>query len=258
MKFSAVLVSSVLFFAGALARPSRLAERIAAREGRKSNVLNFNVGTENTNKTHAETSTNWSGVVIENPPAGSTFSSVVGTFTIPTPSGNGAASGWVGIDGDTAQNSILQAGVDFTVSGGRVSFDSWVEWFPNFAQDVSFTVAAGNSVRITCTATSSTRGTVLFENLTTGKTLTQAVSAPSSSAALQGLNAEWIVEDFEEGNSLVPLTNWGTVTFTSATAKTNTGSSVSAGTGTIINMVQNGDVLTSVSTSGSTVTVRHT
>ncbi|KIK57914.1 hypothetical protein GYMLUDRAFT_262764 [Collybiopsis luxurians FD-317 M1] len=257
MKFSTVVVSSVLFFASAFARPSRLAERIAAREARKSGVASFNVESER-NSTHA-TSTNWSGVVIENPPSGSTFNSVVGTFTVPTPSGTGAASAWVGIDGDTAQNSILQSGVDFTVSGGRVSYDTWYEWYVNFAIDISgFTVSAGNQIRITVTSTSSTRGTVLLENLTTGRSVTQAVSAPSSSAALQGRNAEWIVEDFEENGALVPLTNWGTVTFSSATARTNTGTSVAPSTGTIINMEQNGQVLTSVSTSGSSVTVRHT
>jgi len=256
MKFSAVLISSILFFASAFARPSRLAARIAAREARRSGFAKL-IETDSVNVTHA-TSENWSGVAIESPPSGQTFKSVTGTFTVPTPTGSGAASAWVGIDGDTAQNSILQSGVDFTISGGRVSFDAWVEWFPNFAMDVSFTVAAGNQIRITVTATSTTRGTALLENLTTGRSLTTSLSAPSSSAALQGLNAEWIVEDFEEGGSLVPLANFGTVTFTGAAATTNAGTTESPSSGTIINMVQNGETLTSVSSSGSSVTIRHT
>ena len=48
---------------------------------------------------------------------------MTGTFTVPTPSGSGAASAWVGIDGDTCETAILQTGVDFTVSGGEVSYD---------------------------------------------------------------------------------------------------------------------------------------
>ena len=49
---------------------------------------------------------------------------MTGTFTVPTPSGSsGAASAWVGIDGDTCANAILQTGVDFTVTDGEVSYD---------------------------------------------------------------------------------------------------------------------------------------
>lgn len=49
---------------------------------------------------------------------------MTGTFTVPTPTGkDGAASAWVGIDGDTCGSAILQTGVDFTISGGEVSYD---------------------------------------------------------------------------------------------------------------------------------------
>ena len=49
---------------------------------------------------------------------------MTGTFTVPAPSGNsGAASVWVGIDGDTCGTTVLQTGIDFTVSGGAVSYD---------------------------------------------------------------------------------------------------------------------------------------
>ncbi|THV01219.1 hypothetical protein K435DRAFT_853933 [Dendrothele bispora CBS 962.96] len=265
MKLSTFFIASALVFSGAFARPSRLAERMARREAARSgNPLQLSRSNEELkaalgNTTHpTEFSTNWSGAVIESPPAGQTFTTVVGTFVIPTPSGNGAASAWVGIDGDTASNSILQSGVDFNVNNGRVSYDSWFEWFPNFAIDIpSFVPSAGNTVRITVHSTSTTTGTVTLENLTTGQRVTENVSAPSRSAALAGQNAEWIVEDFEENGGLVPLTNWGTVTFTGAQASTASSSLTPAGA-TIINMEQNNRVLTSVSVSGSTVTVRHT
>ncbi|KAF8444750.1 hypothetical protein L210DRAFT_3530901 [Boletus edulis BED1] len=44
---------------------------------------------------------------------------VTGTFTVPSPSGSAgsAASAWVGIDGDTCQNAILQTGVDGSYGG---------------------------------------------------------------------------------------------------------------------------------------------
>ncbi|KAF5361700.1 hypothetical protein D9758_007347 [Tetrapyrgos nigripes] len=262
MKFSAVVLSSALLFSGAFARPSRLAERMArrgaARQGqtmqlsRSNNELKAALG----NTTHpTEFSTNWSGAVIESPPSGQTFQTVVGTFFLLRAETEPRARG--SPLGDTAQNSILQSGVDFTVTNGRVSYDSWFEWFPNFAIDIpSFVPAAGNTVRITVHSTSSTAGTVTLENLSTGARVVENVRAPSSSAALQGLNAEWIVEDFEENGGLVPLTNWGTVTFTGAQASTAS-SSITPSGATIINMEQNNRVLTSVSVSGSTVTVRH-
>ena len=77
-------------------------------------------------------------------------------------------------------------------------------------------------------------------------------------AALAGQNAEWIVEDFEEGNSLVTLTNFGSVTFTGASASTAS-SSVGLTGATIIDMQQNSVTLTSVSVgSSSSVTITHT
>ena len=61
---------------------------------------------------------------------------MTGTFTVPTPrepsdgSGAHAASAWVGIDGDTCGNAILQTGVDFNVNGGSVSYDGASCLFP--------------------------------------------------------------------------------------------------------------------------------
>ncbi|KAJ3826435.1 glutamic protease [Lentinula raphanica] len=261
MKLSTFFVSSALLFSIAVARPSRLAERIAARESRRSRPLTASTseGVLASNVSHPEFSENWSGVVIESPPSGQTFNKVVGTFVVPTPTGNsGAASAWVGIDGDTAQQSILQSGVDFTISGGRVSYDAWFEWFPNFATDFSnFPISSGNTITVTVQSTSSTTGTVTLVNESTGRTVTQALSAPDSAAALRGLNAEWIVEDFEEGNSLVPFADFGTVEFTGAAASTSS-ETLTPASGVILDIEQNGQVLTSVSTSGSTVTVQHT
>ena len=87
-----------------------------------------------------------------------------GSFVIPTPkspSGGGAAaaSAWVGIDGDTYQNALWQTGCDFTVSGGRTSYDCWYEWIPNAAIDFSgFTPEAGDTIVATVVATSGMLG----------------------------------------------------------------------------------------------------
>jgi len=192
-----------------------------------------------------------------------TFKAVTGTFTVPTPaepSGGSArtsyaSSAWVGIDGDSCETSILQTGLDFTIDNGKVTYDAWYEWYPAYAYDFSgITFAAGNEVKLTVTATSTTTGTAVIENLTTGETVTEDLT---STAALCEQDAEWIVEDFEENDALVPFANFGTVTFTNALATTSSGSTEGpSGATYIFDIEQNNKVLTSVttSTSGTTIT----
>ena len=103
------------------------------------------------------------------------------------------------------------------------------------------------------TASSTTSGTAVIENLSTGQTVTQHIT---SSSALCEENAEWIVEDYEEGDGLVPFADFGTVTFTGASATTGSGSVGPSGA-TLIDIEQDGEVLTSASVSGSSVTIRY-
>src|ERR1700761_3399123 len=140
---TAVLIN-VLLATSALAAPRRagstLAQRLAAREARQGNTLQAGPSGRVSNVTEAvQFSSNWAGAVITAPPAGQKFTTVSGRFNVPTPSrpagagaGSYSASAWVGIDGDTAGNSILQSGIDFTISSsGAISYQAWYEWFPN-------------------------------------------------------------------------------------------------------------------------------
>lgn len=266
MKLNIIAVSYALLASAALAAPygqsSSLETRVARRIGRSTKPLQrIEVFKDGSNETQVDYSSNWSGAVLTSPPSGQKFEEVTATFVVPTPkvpsgsssSGSYAASAWVGIDGDTYQNAILQTGVDFTISNGRVSFDAWYEWFPDYAYDFSIDISAGDTITATVTSTSNTAGTAVIENVTTGQKVTKALT---SSSALGGQNAEWIVEDFEEGSSLVNLADWGTVTFTGASAKTGRVSVTPAGAD-IIDIQQDGSVLTSVSVSGSTVTDKY-
>ena len=136
------------------------------------------------------------------------------------------------------------------------SSKAWYEWFPDFAYDFSgISISAGDVITTTVTASSTTSGTAVIENVSTGQTVTKSLS---SSSALCEENAEWIVEDFEENGSLVPFANFGTVTFSNAVATTSSGSTVGPSGSTIIDIEQNNQVLTSVSTSSSSVTISYT
>ncbi|EKM56252.1 uncharacterized protein PHACADRAFT_253281 [Phanerochaete carnosa HHB-10118-sp] len=255
--FVSTLFIQALLAATALALPSST-ERHDTRLARRARGLRSS-HPKITNETHTEYSENWAGAVLNS--GADTYKSVTATFTIPTPkepsgsSGSHAASAWVGIDGDTCDTAILQTGLDFTIDGGEVSFDAWYEWYPDYAYDFSgISFSVGDSVTLTVTASSTTSGTAVITNNSKGKTVTQKIT---SGSALCEQDAEWIVEDFEEGDSLVPLANFGTVTFTGASAKTGSGSVGPSGANTI-DIQQGNSVLTSVSTSGSSVTVSYT
>lgn len=172
MKFSLTLLASLLSASEVLAAP-RTALRRAAHEKRmtgmrnsrpfiRANVTGDIEGPSSVQAT--EYSTNWAGAAL----VGSGYTSIKGTFVVPTPkipsggSSNTAysASAWVGLDGYTCESAILQTGLDFTIQGGSVSYDAWYEWYPANAFDFSgITFSAGDTVALTIQATSKTSGT---------------------------------------------------------------------------------------------------
>jgi hypothetical protein len=87
-------------------------------------------------------SSNWCGAAL----TGSGFTSVVGTWTIPTislRSGQSAASDpaisqWVGIDG-FSNSALIQGGTLSELVGGRQENVAWTEMLPAASRDVSLT-----------------------------------------------------------------------------------------------------------------------
>ncbi|KAF9242308.1 peptidase A4 family-domain-containing protein [Melanogaster broomeanus] len=159
--------------------------------------------------------------------------------------GTSTASVWVGIDGFTCSTGTLQTGIDMTtISNGAVSYDAWYEWYPDYAYSFSgISLVAGDIIKLTVTASSTTSGTTVIENLSTGQTA----------------NAEWIVEDFEyyQPGMFFPSPPFGAVEFTNASATGPYGSYTPAGA-VIFDIERNSSVLTRVSTSGSNVTIDNT
>ncbi|PSR80353.1 protease acp1 [Coniella lustricola] len=202
-----------------------------------------------TNDTMVSYSENWSGAVL----VGTGYTAVTGKFTVPTPSTTGSGAAWVGIDGDTCSTSILQTGVSWTKGALTTSYEAWYEWYPHVSIDFTgITISAGDSIQATVSATSEKAGTATVENLTTGETATHTFTAETDE--LCEYNAEWIVEDFEEGDSLVTFANYGSVEFTDAEA-TQSGSTVDTSGATIIDMRTGllGSVESSCTATGTTV-----
>jgi hypothetical protein len=265
MKFSTTLFSSAMLTASAIAAPltsQRQARRGANKISRSSHPP-YKPGTTeilHLNETsHEEYSSNWAGAVL----IGTGYTSVTAEFTVPTPklpSGASSneqycASAWVGIDGDTCSTAILQTGIDFCIQGSSVSYDAWYEWYPDYAYDFSgISIAAGNVIKITVDATTKTAGTAVVENVSTGKSVTHTFNG-GVDGDLCEYNAEWIVEDFESGGSLVPFADFGTVVFTNAKA-TSGRTTVGPSGATIMDIKQN-SVLTSSSANSNSVSVSY-
>jgi hypothetical protein len=160
--------------------------------------------------TNVSRSSNWSGYAA----SGGSFTSVSATWTVPNvaPTGTGADATWVGIGGLTS-NDLIQAGTQAVVSGGTVEYSAWTEMLPAASRTVSLSVNAGDSVTVSITQKSATEWTIAMKNNTTGGTYSTTVQYSSSNSS-----AEWVQEAPSAGRGLLPLDQFGTVTFTSASA----------------------------------------
>ncbi|KAH9895592.1 aspergillopepsin [Cubamyces lactineus] len=269
MLFSSLLFQAVIA-ATAIAVPTsseRHAQRLARRAA-GAHLSNPNrvisrpaAASDGTNTTQVEYSDNWAGAVLNADP--NTFQSVTGTFVVPTPSvppggspnGFYSSSAWVGIDGDTCQTAILQTGIDMSFNDGQVFYDAWYEWYPQYSYDFDdFEVSAGDEITTVVVATSLTSGTATIINHSTGQQVEHSFDLPDLPLCQQ--DAEWIVEDFEQGG-LVPFANFDTVTFTDASAGTSASGEVGPAGANILDISQNGKVLTSSSVTESSVTVEY-
>ncbi|TVY54049.1 Aspergillopepsin-2, partial [Lachnellula suecica] len=218
---------------------------------------NSNSATESSASDSSEIvySTNWAGAVYSAPPSGETFSAVSASFVVPTasvPSNVDSTEGdygvgiWVGIDGYTYSDAILQTGIDIVVStSGEITYDAWYEWYPDVSESFNnIQISAGDNVTASVTASSSTSGVATIENLTTGQTATMEIS---STYALEGENAEWIVEDYSVDNALIAFADFGDVTFVNCVASTSS-SSEGITDATIMDLDNSsGEIFTSVS-----------
>jgi hypothetical protein len=159
------------------------------------------------------TSTNWSGYAT----TGSTYTDVKGTWTEPTASctaGQTAYSSfWVGIDGDTT-NSVEQTGTDADCSSGTPTYYAWYEMYPKFPVNLSNPVSPGDSLTAEVSTNGSGSFTLTIKDTTKGWTFT--TNQRSKKAKLG--SAEWIAEAPSGSGGVLPLANFGTVSFTSCTA----------------------------------------
>lgn len=190
----------------------------------------------------------WAGVVTDS----KNVNHVTGTIVVPSVTGgteSDCTSFWVGIDGDHCdKQSIEQLGIDVCGDG---SIAPWFEWYPDdniYRRD--FVISAGDSVRFTVDASSTNSGTGYIDNLTTGQSINHTWT--NNANTLCEKDADWIVEDF--GEPPVPYVNFGSVTFTDASAKTADGNAVMPSDGEVLTMADGSTVMTSCTLNNNDVT----
>jgi hypothetical protein len=161
--------------------------------------------------TITSSSSNWSGYVA----SGGTFTSVTGSWIVPTvsASASGADATWVGIGGLTSRD-LIQAGTQAMVDGrGTVEYSSWIEMLPQSSRTVPLSVTAGDSVTVSITQKTGNDWLIAMKNNTTGDTYNITVQYSSSNSS-----AEWVQEAPSVGRGLVALDQFGTLQFTGGSA----------------------------------------
>jgi hypothetical protein len=186
----------------------------------------------------ANLSQNWSGYVADT----GTYTNVTGTWTVPTvPASNSAEADatWVGIGG-VSGTDLIQAGTQTITENGQIEYQAWYETLPNASTPVSLTVSPGDSITTTLTNQGGNNWLVTIKDNTTNQQYVQTVTYASSESS-----AEWIEEMPSDGQSFIPLDNFGSVAFSNASATVNGAYTTIAGAGAHAVAMSNGQSILS-------------
>ena len=163
-------------------------------------------------KINHSTSTNWAGYDV----TGGRYTSVSASWTQPavncsvTPTG--WSSFWIGLDGDMS-NTVEQTGTEADCSSGRAVYSAWYEMYPKYPKTYPNPVAPGD--RLSSSVTTDGRGSFTLTLTDSTRGWTQTTTARLKSARLA--SAEIIAEAPSSSGGVLPLADFGTVGFGSAT-----------------------------------------
>jgi hypothetical protein len=174
----------------------------------------------------SEQSTNWSGYAVTGP----AFTVVRGRWIEPAANCLGRvtaetdSSFWVGLGGYAeSSKGIEQIGTEADCSpDGRERYFAWYEMWPARSRDINLRVSAGDRMSA-FVEVDGTTVIIQLRNLTTGRSFSRALRL----AAPDTTSAEWIAEApalvVSHGSPILPLTNFGRVTFSNAAATSRDG-----------------------------------
>jgi hypothetical protein len=167
-----------------------------------------------------ETSSNWAGYAIKHKRP---FTSVTGRWVQPTALCSDAnptfSAFWLGLGGfeDNAY-AVEQTGTLANCQGGIPYYRAWFELYPKAPVYIDAAVKPGDFVSATVTVSAKTV-LIRFKNVTTRKLFTKKLRMAHPDLG----SAEWVAEaptgcDYVGNCSTLPLTNFGTVSFSHGTA----------------------------------------
>jgi Peptidase A4 family len=156
-------------------------------------------------------STNWSGYAA----TGRVFTSVSASWTEPTVicSGTAYSSFWVGLDGDTS-GTVEQTGTSADCSGSAPQYYAWYEMYPKYPTNLNKPVQPGDALSASVTTDGAGRFTLTIADSTQHWTFSTTQRLKSAQLA----SAEVIAEAPSSRSGVLPLANFGTVSFANATA----------------------------------------
>jgi Peptidase A4 family len=156
-------------------------------------------------------STNWSGYAA----TGNRFTSISSSWTEPTVlcTGTAYSSFWVGLDGDTS-STVEQTGTSADCSGSTPQYYAWYEMYPKFPTNLSNPVQPGDAISASVTTDGVGRFTLTISDSTQRWTFSTTQRLKSAALA----SAEVIAEAPSSRSGVLPLANFGSVTFGSSTA----------------------------------------
>ena len=208
---TALFVAPAAFAASAPAPAGRVSAAMAAHESHGLHALTHRSST-------TVSSSNWSGYAATG--SAGAFTSVAASWVQPTltcTSKTTYSSFWVGLDG-YSNSALEQTGTEADCIGGKAEYGAWWEVLPASESAYSVTVKAGDSLSASVKYNGNGTFTMVLTDSTQGwsKSTTHA-----GSSGYQDSSAEVIAEATEVNGSIAKLSNFGTVTFTNATADGN-------------------------------------
>lgn len=195
-------------------------------------------------------STNWSGYAVQTSltsPQSNAVTDVIGSWTVPAVSSgvkNTYSSFWVGIDG-YSDGTVEQIGTDSdTNSRGQPIYYAWYEMYPAYPFNIPLSIIPGDTITAEVSYIGSNQYTLTITDSRSG-----TYSTTQTLSGAQRSSAEWIAEAPSSGRVL-PLANFGTVTFTGCKATIN------GHTGTISDTNWQNDAITMVTGAGKHATIK--
>jgi hypothetical protein len=157
-------------------------------------------------------SQNWAGYAAT--AGGYTAVSATWRLTELALSSPGTDATWIGIGG-VRSHDLIQAGTDRTaINGGKPTLEAWVELLPLPSRTVPLALKPGDMIQVSITQQGPESWLIALNNLTSGQSY-QVTERYASSLT----SVEWVQEAPSAGRGRqLPLDNFGTITFSEASA----------------------------------------